>query len=158
MKSREMKLCKKPTIHGQHKGTDNTKLVVEHALTQNLKVAQPLVTIKVTRFNVLSIYFPNKPSQDGSAQTTECMISSLFAVSKVDKGVFLSQNQVMFSGEKKMSEIKRRIERDFCQKGSSWIFNPLQDEAYIKCLYIFVHVMGSVCIFVITNKLLIMQK
>ncbi len=89
-----MKLCKKPAIHGQHKGTDNTKLVVEHALTQSLKVAQPLVTIKVTRFNVLSIYFPNKPSQDGSVQTTECMISSLFAVSKVDKEAFLSQNQV----------------------------------------------------------------
>ncbi len=94
LKSRKMKLCKKPAIYGQHKGTDNTKLVVEHALTQNLKVAQPLVTIKVTRFNVLSIYFPNKPSQDGSVQTTECMISSLFAVSKVDKGAFLSQNQV----------------------------------------------------------------
>lgn len=89
-----MKLCKKPAIHGQHKGTDNTKLVVEHTLTQNLKVAQPLVTIKVTRFNVLSIYFPNKPSQNGSMQTTECMTSSLFAVSKVDKGAFLSQNQV----------------------------------------------------------------
>ncbi len=46
-----------------------------------------------------------------------------------------------------MSEIKRRIESD-----------PLQDETNIKCLYIFVHVMGSVCIFVIKNKPLIMQK
>lgn len=47
LKSREMKLCKKPAIHVQHKETDNTKLVVEHTLTQNLKVVQPLVTIKV---------------------------------------------------------------------------------------------------------------
>lgn len=94
-----MKQCKKPVIHGQYKGTDNTKLVVEHTLTQNLKVAQPLVTIKVTQFSVLSIYFPNKPSQDGSTQITELMISSLFAVSKVDKGVLLSENQVMFSRE-----------------------------------------------------------
>lgn len=100
-----MKLCKKPATHSQHKGTDNTKLVVEHSLNQNLKVAQPLVTIKVTRFNVLSIYFPNKPSQEGSTQMAECMISSLFAVPKVDKGAFLSQNQVTFSGEKNIERL-----------------------------------------------------
>jgi len=85
LKAERLNLRKKPAIHGQHKGTDNTKLVVEHPLTQNLKAAKPLVTIKATRFNVLSIYFPNKPSQDSSTQATECMISSLFAVSKVKK-------------------------------------------------------------------------